>query len=294
MALLNSEAYGDLASVSTTASRRTPGKFFKVFITGKKRPGQQVGAMQAMYEIKDNSTDADYLIHNVESVKFIPYFIKRFWEKNVSIKIQGEDRSKLVAFGWAEDVPKQDDTCRYVYAIAGLLLNSETNKAVIHTRDIEDAGIKKGDPVLIYYRCDGTKFQGGMNLVSLLADKSKGLPPLSNSPEFERNVVTPRRFIVEATVGSAKTDFGDKEVFVFTPVTQLPDKAVEQVMNSAMSLKTDFEKQFDRSSQIKTDTSSKSERASSNDGTIPFEGPTSGVPESKPEANKEDNFDLGI
>ena len=99
MALLNSEAYGDLASVSTTASKRTPGKFFKVFITGKKRPGQQVGTMQAMYEIKDNSTDADYLIHNSETVKFIPYFIKRFWEKNVSIKVQGEDRSKLVAIG---------------------------------------------------------------------------------------------------------------------------------------------------------------------------------------------------
>jgi len=294
MALLNSEAYGDLASVSTTASKRTPGKFFKVFITGKKRPGQQVGTMQAMYEIKDNSTDADYLIHNSETVKFIPYFIKRFWEKNVSIKVQGEDRSKLVAFGWSEDVPKQDDTCRYVYAIAGLLINSETNKAVIHTRDMEDAGIKKGDPVLVYFRCDGIKFQGGMNLVSALADKAKGLAPLSNSPEFERNVVTPRRFIVLTKIGTAKSDYGDKEVFEFVPETQLPDKAVEQVMNSAMGLKTDFEKQFDRTSQIKADTSSKSEHSSSNENSVPFESPASAVPESKPSTDKEENFDLGI
>jgi hypothetical protein len=292
MALLNSEMYGELASVSSAASKRAPGKFFKVFITGKKRPGQQVGSMQAMYEIKDDCTEADYLIHNSESVKFIPYFIKRFWEKNVAIKVGGEDRNKLVAFGWGDDIPKQDDTCRYAYVIGGLLLNSDTNKAMIHSRDIEDAGIKKGDPVLIHFRCDGIKFTGAMNLINALSDKSKGLVPLSNNAEFERTVVTPRRFIVETKIGSAKSDYGDKDVFEFIPVVQLPDKAVEQVMNSAIGLKSDFEKQFDRTNQIKTDAGKSNDRASDR---MQFDGPTAAsTPESKPSDNQEDNFDLGI
>ena len=296
MALLNSEAYGDLAKVSATAAKRTPGKFYKVFITGKKRPGQQVGTMQVMYEVKDNAPDTDYLVHNSESINFIPYFIKRFWEKNVVVKTQGEDRPKLVAFGWNDDVPKLDDTCKYVYVIGGLLLDSKTKKAVLHQRDVEDAGIKKNDPVLIFFRCDGTKFNGGMNLVSALADKTKSLPPLSNSPEFERNVVTPRRFICSVKVGTVKSDYGDKEVYAFTPETQLPDKAVEQVMNSAMSLMADFEKQFDRTSQVRSvgDAKHSSTESSNESGNPTFAGPSEPVPETKPEENSGDNFDLGI
>lgn len=298
MALLNSEAYGELTRVSAVSAKRAPGKFYKVFITGKKRPGQQVGTMQAMFEVKDNSQDTDYIIHNSESVFFIPYYIKRFWEKNITVKVGGEDRPKLVAFGWTDDIPKMDDSCRYVYVIGGVLLDSATKKAILHPKDIEDSEIKKGDPVLIYFRCDGTKFNGAMTLVSKLADKTKGLPPLSNSPEFERNVVTPRRFICSASVGSVKSDYGDKEVFAFTPEIQLPDKAVEQVMNSAMGTMADFEKQFDRTASITKGGTGTA--PAKDDSLVSFEGQKESVsapaaaPESTPSENKGDNFDLGI
>jgi hypothetical protein len=293
MALLNSQSYSDLASVSAVASRRTPGKFYKIFIPGKKRPGQQIGTMNAMYEVKDNATESDYLVHNAEEVTFIPYFIKRFWEKNVQIKGRdGNDMSKLVAFGWADDVQKIDDQCRYAYIIAGALMNSSTKKVITHQKNVDDAGIKAGDPVLIYFRCDGIKFMGGMNFLSALADKAKSLPALSDNTEFERTVVTPRRFICSAKLAIAKSDHGDKDVFEFSVVAALPDKAVEQVMNSAKNFKTDFEKQFDKTSLVKAGGSTVASGADA----VPFESSASPepVPESTPSANEGDNFDLGF
>jgi hypothetical protein len=291
MALLNSQSYGELSTVSAFAVKRTPGKFYTVFITGNKRPGQQVGTMNSMYEIKDNAVEADYLVHNSEDVTFIPYFIKRFWEKNIVTKDKaGNDQARLVSFGWSDDVPKLDDTCRYVYVIAGALMNSSTKKIATHQKDVDDAKIKTGDPVLIYFRCDGTKFSGGMNFINALGDKAKNLPPLSDNIEFERNVVSPRRFICGAKVVSAKTDHGDKEVFEFSVDTQLPDKAVEQVMNSAMSFKTDFEKQFDKTEFVKSSGSAPKPNADA----VPFAGPDAPAPESKPSTNEGDNFDLGF
>ncbi len=255
MSLLNVSDYSDLAQVSSAAAKRTPGKFYKVFITGKKRPSQEIGHMQAIYEIKDNNTDDDYLIHNAADVRFIPYFIKKTWEKTVFQSINGQDVPRLVAFGFDESVPKIDDSCKYVYIIAGLLLDPETKKAAQHKREIVDAGISVGDPVLIYFRCDGIKYSGAMTLNDELASKTSSLVPLSDSPEFEKLVVTPRRFICSAKVGTAQSSHGDKDVFQFDVMAQLPDKVVlESVMKSAKSLMPEFIRQFDKTQYLSSGT----------------------------------------
>ena len=96
-----------------------------------------------------------------------------------------------------------------------------------------------------------------------------------------------------ATIGTAKSDYGDKDVFNFSIDTLLPDQAVEQVMNSAVSLQADFEKQFDKTQYVKSD-SAKSATPSS-DASVPFAEPSGPVPPSEPDEKiAEEKFDLGI
>jgi len=288
--MINTEAYGDLAGVSAAGSKRSPGKFHSVFITGKKRPGQEIGKMQVMTEIKDDATDSDYLIHNANEIKFIPYFIKRYWEKIQNTKDKNDkDNPRTIAFGWNDDVPKLDDLCKYAYYIAGVALSG--GKALIHQKDNEKAGIRKGDPVLIFFKCSGMKTSAAYNLLDALEEKVKNLSPLGTSPEKEHEI-TQRRFIVTASVVDVPSDYGDKSVFNFIPTTALPEKAVEQVMSSAKTYKAEFEKQFDKSAFVKSGSqSSRSTNTESTADAVPFETPEP-APESKPKT--EENFDLGI
>jgi len=283
---INSAAYGDLAKVSASASTRKPGKFFSVFITGEPRPEQEMGKLQCMTKIEGG----EYLIRNSTSIYFIPYFVKRVWEKYVKAPGKTGEYDKLVAFGWDEDVPKIDDTCKFSYTIAGLLLDPGTKKAQVHSKDIEDAGIKLGDPVLIFYKCGGIKFNGAMKFIDAIATKAKGLPPLSDNPEFEKKVVAPRRFICKAEVGIESSDYGNKNVFQFEIGQTLPDKAVEQVMNSAMGLMPEFERQFN-----KTATAGATSNVKSGSSENPsFEEAPAPPPESQPSTEVGENFDLGI
>jgi len=288
MSLLNASDYDQLGNVSTAHVKKSPGKFFSVFITGASREGQEIGKLQVMSDM-DN---AKYLKQNVTEIQFIPYFIKRYWAKYIDSKTQsGQDYQKLVAFGWSDDVPKLDDQCKYAYAIAGLLLG-EDGKAMKHAEDIDDAGIKAGDPVLCHFTCHGIKFNGGMKFIDHIADKAKDLPPLSDSPDFERTVVSPRRFVCKATVGTASSNHGDKMVFAFEVVKQLPDKAVQQVMDSAIALMPEFEKQFDKTAQVRGGGSA------GGSGAAPVsDAPTfSEAPEPVPESDTADgeDFELGI
>lgn len=294
MALLNAENYDELNKVSSSGAKRQPGKFFSVFITGGVREAQEMGKFQCMTAIEGG----DYLIQNAKSVYFIPYFVKKFWEKTVTTKSRdGKDYSKLVAFGWDDDIPKIDDSCKYAYVIAGVALNSDTKKALLHQKDLPDSEIKKGDPVMIHFKCSGVKVGNAVTLMSEIDKKAKLLPPLSNSPEFEKKIVYPRRFIVTANVGIAQTEHGNKNVFSFNPEIQLPDKAVEQVMNSAKSLTPEFEKQFDKTAQMKSGGVSQTSNTESSKSDNPvFETSADKQENNKSEVTpvEDKSFDLGI
>lgn len=290
MALLNSENYGKLAGVSSSVSARTPGRFTSVFITGEPRPGQKMGTMQSMYDFDGGK----YIVNNAEELYFIPYFIKRYWEKYVKSSGRSGEFDKLVAFGWKDDVPKLDDQCKYSYVIAGLLLDPSTKKAIMMPEDVANTEIKKGDPALIFFKCGGVKFNAAMSLIDTFTKKSKELKPLSDNIEFERTVVTPRRFIVKTTIGVAQTQHGNKTTFAFEPVQVIPDKTTETVMESAMKLLPEFEKQFDKTALVKSGGSSgsggeSSESSKSND-TVAFDEPKN----EEPPSDSEKAFDLGI
>ena len=292
MALLNSDNYGKLAGASSSVSIRAPGKFTSVFITGEPRPGQKMGTFQSMYDFDGGK----YIVNNSEEIYFIPYFIKRYWEKYVKSSGRNGEFDKLVAFGWQDDVPKLDDQCKYSYIIAGLLLDPTTKKAITMPEDVANSDIKKGDPALIYFKCGGIKFQAAMTLIDTFNKKCKELKALSDNVDFERSVVTPRRFIVKTTVGVAQSQHGNKTTFTFEPVQMLPDKAVETVMTSAMGLLEDFEKQFDKTAFVKSGGSSSSGSATEpakNNDTVAFDDPKGSSEESN-NTGTEESFDLGI
>ena len=297
MAFLNSGSYTGLSNVSSSVSTKAPGKFKSVFITGAVRKDQDFGTIQVMTSVDETG---EYLVHNAKEIYFIPYFIKRFWEKYTKAKNQkGEDYDKLVAMSWDDKVPKIDDSCKFTYLISGPVLDPATKKIMTYTKDYEASGIKAGDPILISFKCAGMKFNGAMTYLDTIAKKGKELTPLSESPEFEKNVVTPKRFISKASVSTAKSDYGDKLVFVFELAQQLPDAAVEKILQSAKNAQEVFETQYDKSNQLKSEGSVSGSNTAVEDD-LRFDTPA-GKEKSvqAPAANNsaaavDSNFDLGL
>ena len=279
--MINSQNYSRLSAVSSKMPQRAPGKFLKVFLTGSPRENQRVGMYQCLYDFDGQG----YLINNAEKVRFIPYFLKRYWEKTERVQDQnGRDYDKVVAFGWHEDVPKIDNTCRYVYLIAGILVD-DNNKMVTIPVDVPDRGLKQGDPAWIYFVCNGVRYGSVLDLMTAISEevKSRKLAPLSDSPEFERNIVNPRRFLLSAETAIATTKFGPKTTYAFKIVTPLPDAVVSKVIEDSNKMMPEFEKQFDKTEYIRSGNKTVSEQSDNQapataDNVVTFETPTVETP----------------
>jgi len=278
MAMLNADKYSDLAKYSQSASKRG-GPFMSVFITGEPRDGQQVGKMQVMSDF-DSRT---YVANNKDEVYFVVMFIKRFWEKTE----QRGGRDFTLAFGWGDE-PKVEGA-KYKYVVAGMLLdeNKKFSKIPHPSDETKDC--------LVYFKCEGMKFQSAMDLLDMFSKKTEELPPLSDNPEFEKTVVTPRRYITKTTVSLADSKHGKKHIFKFEAFKKLPDEIVVKFMELSQKHSGEFEKQFNRSGLV----SSQKDQGPSNQPPAGTEINPSFGDESKPASGKEETstateFDLGL
>jgi len=234
MSILNSENYNGLAGYSQSAPKEA-GPFLSVFITGEPRDGQDVGKMQVMANF-DNKL---YVENNKDELCFVIMFIKKYWEKT---EYKG-DRDHTVAFGW-NDEPKIDDQCRYKYLVAGLLLDPDNKYA---------KKMRPDDPTketVIYFKCQGTKFAAAMNLITAFDKKCDELTPLSDNVDFEKSVVTPRRFITKAKVTTTDSAHGKKYTYDFEPFKKLADEVVVKFMDKSVEYVPEFDKQFDKTSSV--------------------------------------------
>ena len=246
MALINASSYSNLEGVSSNIIQKQPGKFFNVFITGKRRDGQQPGTYQCQAGF-----GGDYFVNNANEVYFIPLFIKRYWTKYQKAQNQqGETYDRLVGFGWKDGDNKPDSSCKYEYIIAGYLWDNENKAIVKHNKDLPDNDIKEGDNVLIYFRCKGIKCSSAFDFLSRCNDKAKGLVPLSDNPRFEQVVINPRRFLVKAGITSKDTQFGSTDSFDFYPTVVLSDDMVKKILEQADKLVKDFDYQFDKTDVV--------------------------------------------
>ena len=248
MALINADRFRKLAEVSSATGTRKPGKFFSVFICGEMREGQNPGTYQCMKSFDSK----EYFINNAQSVYFVPLYIKRYWTKyQDAVNQKGDKYQKLIGFGW-KDGSQKPEGAKVEYEIAGFLFDIEKKDFVKHPSDYPEAEIKAGDRVLVHFKCAGVKCGSAIDLLNRIAEKAKGLQPLCDNPEVEKNVISIRRFIIKAAITTRKTNFGNRMVFDFYPETVLGDKTVEAILDASEKLLPDFEYQFDKSEQVQS------------------------------------------
>lgn len=260
MALINAEDYGQLSKMAVSVETKKPGKFFNVSISGKRRGKINAG----YYQCTRDFNSEDYIILNQSEVYFLPLYIKKYWVKYTKGKTSdGQVIDLPCAFGWDENSKKPDATCKYEYIVAGYLWDAQNGCIKNHETDFVDAGIKAGDPILIYFRCKGTRCSCAFDLVKKINDIAENLPSLSGGDiAFDKSVVNPRRFLIRATIESKNFEYnigGRKQnstvdVYVFEPHKQLPDETVKKLVESSKKNLDDFNEQFDKTESVATKT----------------------------------------
>jgi hypothetical protein len=282
MALLNSKKYEKLNDYGAGTQASRPQTFRKIFISGEPREGQKVGHMHCLHDFDKN----EYIIQNAESINFIPMFIKQVREGYDNP--QAKNR-KLIYFSLN---PREDtdypETAKCNYIFAGAALDSNMKPYP-----------RKDDPTktaLVHFKCDGIKMGGAIDYLKAISEATSKLPPISDDPEFEKATVSWRRFIVNVTVGTAKSDYGNKYVFVFTPSKQLPDEKVVSFMDQSETLTKQFLEQFDLSSYVVGKRSVKQNNQQTNQTSQGSnkEQKTEPTQEQAQVKNELENIDLGI
>ena len=151
-------------------------------------------------------------------------------------------------------INKKIDDAKTEYIISGYLWDENTNSIVKHTEDMEDNNIVAGEPVLIYFRCKGTKCNCAWNFIKRVNDLAKNLnlKPLSDNPTFEQNIINPRRFLVKAAITQSDPIHNRRfNIFDFNPEKKLPDDLVVKIVDAAQNkYMDDFNKQFDKTKSV--------------------------------------------
>lgn len=295
MALINSSEYAGLGGYSPGGDfgTREAGLFKIVYATGKKRAGEDVGKIQIVNSY-DKEGKPDYILQNQDSIRFIMMFMKRL--RQMQKKVNGKDKTVCFSFDDAEGsisssgrkCPSGPDRkngfcndCKYQWVFAGALLDSKNKPVKIKNDKNEEVS------VFIYFRNTGMKFVSAMDLMEKFAEKAAELPPLSDNAEYERSVITPRRFIIETTVGSKNSkEWGDITVFVYDPVVKLPDEQVKKILDQSEKYKDAFEKQFNVAKYISKGVANDNKNQ---EGFVPFEETTNVKEEPKPPETKQNS-----
>ena len=103
-------------------------------------------------------------------------------------------------------------------------------------------------PVFIFIRGKGTKYA---NVSTYLNDLTKlDLEPIftpvtAESTKFEKSTVNHKRFVTKITIGSVSTKFGNKAVYEFSRVSEIPKAQVPSLLKASKNTITKFNEKFD-------------------------------------------------
>ncbi len=251
MALKSSKGHEKLMGVSGGTKRKSA--FKMVYITGQQRQDETINTIQV---VKDWSGKVpERLLENQEKINMILMFIKRAKQNT----IKDDKKDKTVCFSYNEKVgavsssgrecpaaTERDNgfcnTCRFQIIFAGALL--EKGK-IMQDED--------GNPILIYFKNKGMKYSPAQSLLDDLQDQASKLKPIYDDPEFEQAVVTPRRFVIEVSVGQRESAHGTKNVFEYNPIKQLPDALVTDIIEKSEAYLSAFDSQFNITSAVGSD-----------------------------------------
>jgi len=253
MSLINASSYENLNAVSANGMRqRNPTKFFNTFISSDRRGQMNGGFYHCPAGFGDDNQK--FFVLNQDVVYFIPLYVKKYWAKYTQVKDKnGQEYPSCIAFGW-DDKVKKIEGAKTEYIIAGYLWDKDKKNIVKHQEDMEENEIHAGDPVMIYFRCKGIKCNCAFNFLKRVNEAAKNLSPLSDNPTFETNVINPRRFLIKATIGQSEPIHNRRfKIFDFYPDMQLPDELVLKILDASNNKHLeDFNKQFDKTEEIKS------------------------------------------
>lgn len=238
MAKIQSSEYGELTEFSFGAGR-SKGPFLAVSICGKPREGQTPGTMQCLKPDKEfESTSKDkFLFSEQKELYFIIMFMRRVRAKYE--KIGNKDYDTCTYFRWSPDNKDENypDGAKIEVIFAGALLD-ENLKPIMDPIEPDRAAF-------IYFKNKGTKCGPAFDFIKEIEKRTEQLEHLSDNLEFEKAVVTPRRFITKVSVSIYKhPDYGGMYVFNYSLFKQLPDDKVKDIMDRSKKWKEVFEKQF--------------------------------------------------
>jgi len=233
--------YQGLNDYSGDGNTREKGLFQSVFICGKPRQTQKPGFMYCTKPDKtiDTAKSAeDYLIYQQEKVYVILMFLRRVRAKYE--KVPGRDYDQLTYFCWnpnnKDEVYPEGAKIEWIFAGA---LFDENKKPVM---DVEDPT----RIAFVYFRNKGVKCGNAFNYINLLEKKTEELEPLSDDPNFEKTVVTPRRFMTEVSVDTYQhAEYGGMYVFKYDLAVQLPDETCLDIIEKSKKWTDAFDNQFD-------------------------------------------------
>jgi len=281
MSLLSASNYSGISDLGVNSGVQRPQIFKKIFISGVQRTDQDIHTMNSIIKWSEREGGQhQYLINNKKSINFIPMFIKKVREGY-------DNRVELKYFSWTPDQDTEyPDYARCCYIIAGLGFD-EDMKPIPRPEE-------ESKPAFIYFKCDGSKMNNMIQFLYEVNKKCESLEPLSDNEEFEKSNVNWRRFIINVTTGFQETQFGNKDVFVFTPTQELPGEKVVKFMDDCNKMVDDFKKQFDYTTgtvSTPADAAGIQQAIPNSNAQTPVQQPAEKAPVEKINL---DNIDLGI
>jgi len=130
--------------------------------------------------------------------------------------------------------------CREQIIVAGIYVD-ETGKPIPHA--------DTGKPIFLFLRGKGMKYN---NVSQYLADCYKRditsplfEPSTPESLEFEKVAVNNKRNVTNITKGTAPSNYGDKDVFVFKSGTPLDNQSIFNILGIAKKSLVKFNEKFD-------------------------------------------------
>jgi len=250
--------YSDLSGMGFEAKEQTAPEdefFHSIYIAGQTRKNHiQVVEQAGKLQIRG----VDY---NLDSIYGIITHVKSVLVK--SVQKQGKESTECFSFCQG-DPPWKSSTGRLcgknAAERAAVEFCTDCRSQIIVTliRCKPDGSLFLGTdnkPIFMFIRGKGTKYA---NVSSYLNDLSKlDLEPIftpvtTESTKFEKSSVNHKRFITKISIGSVSTKFGNKAVYEFEKVTEIPVKQIPSLLKFSKNTITNFSEKFDWSKKSPT------------------------------------------
>lgn len=266
--------FNEYADLGTTGYKSTePVKpedefFHSLYISGQTRKNH-IGVMENAGEMQIRGVE-----YNLKNINIVITHVKKILVKNETDPATKKDKVACFSFkkeaqppwfGWnnrpcgtnsAERASNAFcNTCREQIIMAGLYVDEAGNPIL---KDVEKPdGSKTKKPIFIFLRGKGMKYN---NVSQYLADCYKKeitnplfTPSTPESLEFEKIAVNNKRFVTKIGMAKVPSNYGEKDVFTFTPGAPLDNQSIMNVLNISKKALVNFNDKFD---WTRTDTTS--------------------------------------